>query len=133
MAEVGPKDARIAELERQVEEMIRLVQELREQLRRSSGNSNRPPSSDTPGQKAERRRQSGSEKKRGGQPGHKGLTRAVVAEAKVSEFKHLFPSACENCWAPLSLESGTRGRRYQPVELPPLKVHVTQWVRHGVE
>ncbi|WAM24460.1 IS66 family transposase [Myxococcus sp. NMCA1] len=133
MAEVDPKDARIAELERQVEELTRLVQELREQLRRNSGNSNRPPSSDTPGQKAERRRQSGSEKKRGGQPGHKGLTRALVAEEKVSEFKHLFPSACENCWAPLSPEGGTRVRRYQSVELPPLKAHVTQWVRHGVE
>ncbi|WIG93032.1 IS66 family transposase [Myxococcus sp. SDU36] len=133
VAEVDPKDARIAELERQVEELTRLVQELREQLRRNSVNSNRPPSSDTPGQKAERRKQSGSGKKRGGQPGHKGLTRALVAEEKVSEFKHLFPSACENCWTPLSPEGGTRVRRYQSVELPPLKAHVTQWVRHGVE
>ncbi len=113
MAEVDPKDARIAELERQVEALTRLVQKLREKLRRNSGNSNRPPSSDTPGQKAERRRQSGSEKKRGGQPGYKGLTRALVAEEKVSEFTHLFPSACENCWAPLSPEGGTRVRRYQ--------------------
>ncbi|QAT84370.1 hypothetical protein EJ065_4375 [Corallococcus coralloides] len=133
MAEVDPKDARIAELERQVEELTRLVQELREQLRRNSGNSNRPPSSDTPGQKAERRRPSGSGRKRGGQPGHEGLTRALVAEEKVSEFKHLFPAACENCWAPLSTEGGTRERHYQSVELPPLKAHVTQWVRHGVE
>ncbi|QDE66848.1 hypothetical protein BHS09_07385 [Myxococcus xanthus] len=109
MAEVDPKDARIAELERQVEELTRLVRELREQLRRNSGNSNRPPSSDTLGQRTERRRQCGSGKKRGGQPGHKGLTRALVAEEKVSEFKHLFPSECENCWVPLSRDGGTRG------------------------
>ena len=133
MAEVDSKDARIAELERQVEELTRLVQELREQLRRNSGNSNRPPSSDTPRQKAERRRPGGSEKKRGGQPGHVGLTRALVAEEKESEFKHLFPSACENCWTPLSSEGVIGVKRYQSVELPPLKAHVTQWERHGVK
>jgi transposase len=49
MAEVDPRDARIAELEEQLKAALARIAELEEQLGRSSRNSNKPPSSDGPG------------------------------------------------------------------------------------
>ena len=68
-AQVAAKDARIAELESKVDELTQMVMALKEQLGRNSGNSNRPPSGDSPSQRAERRGKPKSERKRGGAAG----------------------------------------------------------------
>jgi transposase len=131
-AENAAQKARIADLERKVEELTHLVMTLKEQMNRSSSNSNKPPSSDSPDQRAERRGKA-TGGKRGGQPGHSGSMRALVPPEQVSEFKQLFPSECENCWAPLPSAPVSSVQRFQTIELPPLNAYVTEWQRHCIK
>jgi transposase len=130
-AENAALKARTAELEKKVEDLTKLVLTLKEQLDRNSSNSNKPPSSDTPAQKAERRGK-GTGGKRGGQTGHSGSTRELVPPEQVNEFQPLFPAECENCWSPLPQVPGSKVQRIQTIELPPLKAYVIEWLRHCV-
>lgn len=130
-AENAALEARIAELEHKVEELNQLVLMLKERLDRSSGNSGKPPSSDSPEQRAERRGKGATGGKRGGQPGHTGSKRALLPPTQVNEFKPLFPAECENCFSPLPPTSDAV-QRYQTVDLPVLKAHVIEWLRHRV-
>lgn len=131
-----PRDiARIAELELKVEELTRqvaMLMERVERLSRNSGNSDKPPSSDSPGDRAKRQGKEKSGRKRGGQPGHSGSTRALVPAEEVSEFIHLFPPECESCWKALPQTPDVDAQRFQTTELLPIKPHVTEYVRHAV-
>lgn len=131
-AENATLKGRVAELEGKVEQLTQLVLTLKEQLDRNSSNSNKPPSSDSPSQKAERHGKGATGGKRGGQPGHSGSKRELVPPEQVTETKPLFPSECENCFAPLAQVPSEKPQLFQTVELPPLKAHVTQWERHCV-
>jgi hypothetical protein len=51
---------------------------LLERVNRNSHNSSKPPSSDGPGVSRKPRRRAKSGRKRGAQPGHKGMTRKLV-------------------------------------------------------
>ena len=100
-AQAAAKDAvieaqrvEIEQLKAKVEELTKLVLALKEQLDRNSSNSGKPPSSDSPDQRAERRGKGKTRGKRGGQPGHSGSTRELVPPEQVSEFKNLFPPEC---------------------------------------
>lgn len=104
---------------------------LKERLDRNSGNSGQPPSSDSPEQRAGRRGKGTTGGTRGGQPGHKGSKRALLPPAQVNEFKPLYPAECENCFRPLPQTSDAT-QRYQTVDLPVLKAHVIEWLRHRV-
>lgn len=130
-AENAGQKARIAELEHKVDELTQLVLMLKERLDRNSGNSGKPPSSDSPDQRAERRGKGATGGKRGGQPGHSGSQRDLLPNEQVSEFKPLFPAACENCFSPLP-QTPDAVQRYQTVDLPVLKAHVIEWLRHRV-
>ena len=128
---LAAKDAEIAELKHKVEELTQLVLMLKERLDRNSGNSSNPPSSDSPDQRAERRGKGATGGKRGGQTGHTGSKRALLPPSQVNEFRPLFPAECENCFSPLP-QRPEAVRRYQTVELPVLKPHVIEWLRHCV-
>lgn len=130
-AQLAAKDAEIADLKRKVEDLTQLVLTLKERLDRNSGNSSQPPSSDSPQQRAERRAKGATGGKRGGQPGHSGSKRELVPPEEVSEFKPLFPQECENCFSPLP-QTSDAVQRHQTVDLPVLKAHVTEWLRHCV-
>ncbi len=132
-AENAAQRAEIAQLKATVAELTQLVLTLKEQLNRSSGNSSKPPSSDTPSQRSERRGKGKSGRGRGGQPGHSGSSRALVPAERVDEFKNLFPSECENCWVALPQTPDPSAQRFQTLELPQPKAHVTEWLQHGVE
>src|SRR5690606_9726879 len=58
------KDARIAELEQRVAELSKQLAELAEKLRQNSRNSHRPPSSDPPAARRQRRGKGKSKSKR---------------------------------------------------------------------
>jgi len=131
-AENAALRARTAELEKKVEDLTQLVLMLKERLDRNSGNSSKPPSSDSPDQRAERRGKGPTGGKRGGQPGHAGSKRDLLPKEQVNEFKSLFPSECENCFSPLPATPDAV-QRYQTVELPVLKPHVIEWLRHCVD
>ena len=125
------KDTEIADLKRKVEDLTQLVLMLKQRLDRNSGNSSQPPSSDSPGQRSERRGKELTGGKRGGQPGHSGSKRDLVPKDQVNEFKPLYPSECENCFTPLPATSDAV-QRYQTVDLPVLKAQVIEWLRHRV-
>jgi transposase len=130
-AENAALKVRCSELEKKVEDLTQLVLMLKERLDRNSGNSSQPPSSDSPDQRTERRGKGPTGGKRGGQPGHSGSKRELLPKEQVSEFKPLFPSECENCFASLPATADAV-QRYQTVDLPVLKAHVIEWLRHRV-
>src|SRR5438105_8422486 len=130
---MDPRDQRIAELERKVEELTRLVAALQEQLGRNSRNSHLPPSSDGPGGRpSSEDRESGAQGKRGGQPGHGGHKRELLPASEVDEFVELYPAECESCWAPLRQVRDENATRYQVTEVPPIRPRTTEYRRNGV-
>src|SRR5262245_38429752 len=70
-------------LEARVAVLEATVQRLLERLQQDSHNSSRPPSSDSPPARGKHTRRGPSGRKRGGQPGHPGQTRALVPIAEV--------------------------------------------------
>jgi len=131
-AEGEAKDARIAALEQQVAKLTAQVAELLERLGRHSGNSHLPPSSDPPGARSGRKDKSKGMRKRGAQRGHRGTRRTLVTEDQVDDFVDFYPPECESCWQSLPRLPDPRAKRYQQIELPRVKPHVTEYRRHAV-
>ncbi len=141
-AEIAAKDARIRELEEQVAALMaqvaalsKQVAELTEKLGQNSRNSHLPPSSDPPGGAGKAgggKPRSKSERKRGGQRGHRGTRRELVPEAQVNDIINLYPAECENCWAALPEVTDPNPKRCQLIEVPPIQPHTTEWRRHAV-
>lgn len=131
-ARIAEQDARIAEQDAQIAKLTKQVAELTERLGRNSSNSNKPPSSDAPSNRAERRAQQKRDRKRGAQPGHPGSKRTLLPREQVDEFVDVFPPECENCWAALPKTPDASARRYQTTELPPIKPRTTEYVQHRV-
>jgi transposase len=105
------------------------VRELEARLGQTSANSSRPPSSDPP-QTPARPKAPPSGRRRGGQPGHRGVHRALLPVAQVDEVVVVVPGRCRHCGQPLPEPAGRqRGRvwRHQVVELLPLAVRVTEY------
>lgn len=123
-AELAERDARIERLEAQVAKLVEL-------LGQNSRNSNKPPSSDPPGAAAKpKKRDKG--RRRGGQKGHRGSHRALLAADQIDKFVDLFPLQCECCWNALPEVVDPRARRYQYTELAPLAAYRTEFRRHAV-
>mgnify|MGYP001590407385 FL=1 len=82
-------NARIAELEQQVAKLV-------EEKGRNSNNSSKPPSSDSPDARAQRRAKNKgkSGRKRGGQPGHGCSQRALVPPNEVDDVIDHWPGEC---------------------------------------
>jgi transposase len=105
------------------------VRELEARLGQTSANSSRPPSSDPP-QAAARPKAPPTGRKRGGQPGHRGVHRALLPVEQVDEVIVVVPEDCRHCQQPFPESTGRwRGRvwRHQVVELLPLAVRVTEY------
>ena len=135
-----PRDQRIADLEALVTRLLakidaqekRLAEqdariaELEAQLRQNSRNSSKPPSSDPPGTPPRRSDPTG--RKPGGQPGHKGTKRDLVAPEQVDVFVKVAAEKCERCESHLIKRVGApEARRHQVTELPTVKPHVTEY------
>src|SRR3954470_534815 len=75
------------------------VRELEARLGQTSANSSRPPSSDPP-QAPARPKAPPSGRKRGGQPGHHGVHRALLPVEQVDEIVPVVPEHCRHCGQP---------------------------------
>jgi transposase len=87
---------RVIDLCAEVKQLRETVEVLQELINRNSQNSSQPPSQDRPEQKPAREA-SGPPRKRGGQPGHAGHHRTLVAD--VDEVVVYKPIRCEQCGA----------------------------------
>lgn len=130
--ELAVRDARIAVLEEQVAKLTEQVARLIERLGQNSGNSSKPPSSDLPSTRDQRRGKGKSQRRRGGQPGHPGSKRALLPPEQVNAFVDLFPPECKNCWAPLPKTPDRLAARHQTTELPSITPHTTEYRQHAV-
>ena len=125
---IEAQDARIAKLEK-------LVGELSRQLGQNSGNSHLPPSSDGPGARPGNNSGKGNKKKkrkRGGQPGHRGSHRALLAPDEVDDIVNHFPPECEDCGAGLPKTEDPEPLRIQRTEVPEIKPTVIEERYHAV-
>lgn len=122
---VGP-DALYALFAQQVAQLAALttrVQELETRLGGHSQNSHRPPSSDGAGAPP-RRQRTRSGKAPGGQRGHPGQTLAMVAVPDAVVRHH--PDQCAHCGVALAACPVVAVVRRQVVDLPPLRLSVTE-------
>src|SRR3954449_12550913 len=122
----GSLEIRIAELEK-------TIAELHARLNLNSTNSSKPPSTDPPAVKLKRRPPvPPSGRKRGGQPGHKRHTRALVPPEKLRETFEVRPTKCQGCGAALQGDDPnspeTSGRR-DPARPSPKKAEL--WWNKG--
>jgi transposase len=128
------KDARIAELEQRVAELSARLAELAEKLGQNSLNSHRPPSSDSPAVRGQRRGKGKSKgkRKRGAQPGHRPVQRGLLPPEEVDKVVDLFPTHCEGCAKPLPEVTDPNAMRFQVTEVEPVKPYTTEYRRHAV-
>ena len=86
-----------AELAQQNAELTRQNMELSRKLNENSSNSNKPPSSDGLGRgRSNRKKKKPTGRKRGGQPGHKGHYRRLIAAEDVDKVVDVFLRAMRN-------------------------------------
>jgi transposase len=89
-------------------------------LSRDSSNSSRPPSSDPPWKQRYKPRKK-SNRKQGGQPGHKGTNRKLLPPEEMDEIHDLYPEVCAHCHNPFSgsiLIPDSGPLRHQVFDLP---------------
>lgn len=100
---------------------------LEEKVNLNSRNSSKPPSSDGPGTPPRPRPKSG--KRAGGQPGHKGTHREMLAEDQVHhQVQCPAPLQCEGCGQRVEVDAD-KAIRHQVFELPRIEPVVTEYVR----
>jgi transposase len=119
----------IRTLEARVAALEATVQQLLERLHQDAHNSSRPPSSDPPHAMKQRPRRVPSGRKRGGQPGHQGQSRALVPIEEVDTVIPVKPQQCRQCQYPLQGDD-SQPYRHQVTEVPPIRPVVTEYQIH---
>lgn len=133
MARSHRLEQQVGALLEQLAALTQRVAELTERLGQNSRNSHLPPSSDPPGAGGKGGGQRPkSDRRRGGQRGHRGSRRELVAADKVDDVIDLYPAECENCWAALPEQPDPGAKRYQWIEVPPLRPYIKETRRHEV-
>jgi transposase len=148
-----PDAERIARLERQVEMLLANVEEqatelaaakkriavlevenaeLRRRLGENSSNSSKPPSSDSPADRAARPKDAPSGRARGGQRGHKGHKRTFLPASQVRSSTHCFPPQCRRCGEALPKRRDPDPVRHQVVDIPKIEPVADDYWLHRV-
>lgn len=108
------------------------VSELESQVKTNSRNSSLPPSSDGPQEDGRTGSREGGRRKRGGQKGHRGHSRARAKLEDADKVEHVFPGACEKCGTSLEDEPTVGEPKGQPVyDLPEPATILTWWWLHS--
>ena len=128
LATIAQQQEQISQLSAQRAVMSERVCHLEEQVRQTSQNSSRPPSSEGFGKAKQPPRQAGK-RRRGGQPGHEGQSRDLYPIEACSEVIDHVPWVCRECGVPLSRQDSAP-YRHQIVELPPIQPIVIEHRLH---
>src|ERR687890_194974 len=107
-----------------VQSFEKRIADLEERLNQNSTNSSKPPSSDPPAVKR-RPPATPSGKRRGGQPGHRRHTRALVPPEQVHEVLDCKPPHCRRCGHDLAGED-REPLLHQVAEITPVQPVVTE-------
>jgi transposase len=127
---------RIAELEKQVAELVKANAELTDKvakLSKNSSNSSKPPSSDIV--KPPRKKKGNGSRNIGGQPGHTKHERTPFATDEIDDFQTHTLDVCPDCGGKLQ-EVETAARVVQQVEVVKKPTHIEQhtglcyWCEH---
>jgi transposase len=124
----------VADLQAQLAALNAQVAQLQARLNQNSQNSSRPPSSDPPRAPKRPPTLPRSDRKRGGQPGHKGAFRLLKPVDAVDLLVPLIPDACAHCHTAFSGELAGNAlppRRHQVVDLPPKLTLTTEYQCHA--
>ncbi|HKF36681.1 MAG TPA: IS66 family transposase [Ktedonobacteraceae bacterium] len=127
MERIAQRETEVAELREQVAQALARIHELEGQQSKNSRNSSKPPASDgwTHQPKSQRK---ASGQKRAGQVGHAGHHLELVQTP--DEVRRYRPSRCAQCQCSLEEVDGDVAERRQVLELPPMRLVVTE---HQVE
>jgi len=106
--------------------------ELRRKLGENSANSSKPPSSDSPQDRAARPKDSPSGRRPGGQPGHKGKRRERLPAESVTKTEECFPASCRRCGESLPKKRDDEPHWHQVIDLPPIAPTVIEYRLHRV-
>ena len=104
--------------------------DLRRRLGENSSNSNKPPSSDAPKDRAARPAGPPSGKRRGGQPGHKGSHRTLVPARDVHSITDCHPAHCRGCARGLPRRRDPEPVRHQVWDLPTVEPLIDEYRLH---
>jgi len=139
--QIADAGKRISDAGKQILEAEKQISDLERQLAlrlQNSTTSSKPPSSDgLAGVPRERGRRKKSQRKAGGQPGHRGAHRPLAPAERVDEIRPVLPPQCRQCGhaLPQRLEvAETDGslRRHQVTELPPIRARIIEYQCHSV-
>lgn len=109
------------------EQQVR-IEQLEEQLRSSSVDSSKPPSSDDAKARAERRKKPRSGRKRGARPGHPGQARVLVD--RVDRSESYYPDSRCRCGGAVAMEPEP-AVRHQVFDLPEVRYTVTEYRQYA--
>jgi len=115
-------------LQKQVAEQAIMIQSLQDQLAKNSRNSGKPPSSDGLKKPRTRSLRQKTDRRSGGQKGHKGHTLRQVEEPDHSQLHQA--STCPHCDTDLQAVESKGQEKRQVFDLPPVRIEVTE---HRVE
>jgi transposase len=122
---------RIKESEKRLADLEEKYQELLEKINRTSKNSSSPPSSD-PLNTEKQKQKTDSDKKRGGQPGHKGHSRFLYDTSECSKVLEHHPETCNSCGESL-VGVDSNPYRHQIIEIPPINPIIVEHRLHQLE
>jgi transposase len=103
--------------------LLKRLEALETRLKQDSSNSSRPPSTDAPATKRQRRMIAATRRKPGAKPGHPGQSQVLLESTSPVS---LFPNAC-SC-GQSRLEELTPYHTHQVIELPVIRPDVTHWL-----
>ena len=110
------QDARINDLEEKLRKAL---------LTRNSSNSSKPPSTDFFKAQRNQSLREKSEKKSGGQPGHKGST--LKMSDSPDEIIKLEPNYCNICGSSLDNQQAELQSKRQVIDIPPIRPIITEY------
>lgn len=120
----------VEEQKKTIAEQTRRIEELEAKLRKDSGNSSKPPSSDAPWSKRRRQRRPSSGRKQGGQPGHEGTSRAQFDTSAVDQVVDHRATTCPCCGGSDLVAADRPPVRHQVTDVPLLPAEVVEHRRH---